>query len=134
MAAELNLWSLTEISGLYSGDESIAKKFTATTPVEVVKGSPVTGTTGTTIDLGDIAAGSGYLLYLEAITGNFYVKLGATSGDPISTDSHLYILEGEGYNIPINPNATAMAGVRFIGDDASSQLLYLLIGPDIDSG
>ena len=128
MSAELNLWSVTEINGLYSGDENIAKKFTATTPVEVVKGSPVTGTAATTIDLGDIAAGSGYLLYLEAITGNFYVKLGSTSGDPVLTDSHLYILEGEGYPIPINPNATAISGIRVIGDDASSQLLYMLVG------
>ena len=128
MSAELNLWSVTEISGLYSGDESIAKKFTATTPVEVVKGSPVTGTTATTIDLGDIAAGSGYLLYLEAITGNFYIKLGSTSGDPVLTDSHLYLKEGQGYPVPINPNSTAMPGIRYIGDNASSQLFYLLVG------
>ena len=128
MAAELNIWSHLEIDGHYSGGESISKKFTATTPVEVVKGSPVTGTTGTTLDLGDIAAGSGYFLYLEAITGNFYVKLGATTGDPVATDSHLYIKEGQGYPVPINPNSTAMSGIRFISDDASGQLLYMLVG------
>ena len=129
MAAELNITSIFEITGLYTGDDILVDKFTATNvPVEVVKGCPITGTTGTSIDLGDIAAGKGFSLYLEAITGNFYIKLGATTGDPVLTDSQIYLLEGEHCVLPINPNATAMPGVRFIGDDASSQLLYVLVG------
>jgi len=129
MAAELNITSIFEITGLYTGDDILVDKFTATNvPVEVVKGCPITGTTGTSIDLGDIAAGKGFSLYLEAITGNFYIKLGATAGDPVLTDSQIYLLEGEHCVLPINPNATAMPGVRFIGDDASSQLLYVLVG------
>ena len=129
MAAELNITSIFEITGLYTGDDILVDKFTATNvPVEVVKGCPITGTTGTSIDLGDIAAGKGFSLYLEAITGNFYIKLGVTTGDPVLTDSQIYLLEGEHCVIPINPNATAMPGVRFIGDDASSQLLYVLVG------
>jgi len=126
--ATLNVWSNIEIDGLYSGDEHIPKKFTATAPVGVAKGSPVLGTTGTTLDFGHIAAGSGYLLWLEALVGNFYVKLGSTEGDPVLTDSHLYILEGQGYSIPINPNSTAMPGVRVIGDSATAKLLYVLVG------
>jgi len=129
MAAELKVKTLYEVSGLYSGKELKPASFTsATTPTELVKGCPVTGTTATTIDLGDIAAGKGFSLYLEALTGNFYIKLGATTGDPILTDSHLYLEEGGHTAIPINPNATAMSGIRFIGDDASSQLLYILVG------
>ena len=57
MAGTLNVWSNIEIDGLYSGVENIPKKFTATAPVEVVKGCPVVGTTATTLDLGDIAVG-----------------------------------------------------------------------------
>jgi len=129
MAAELNITSIFEITGLYTGNEDLIQKFTAgSAPAEVVKGSPVTGTTATSIDLGDIAAGSGFSLYLEAITGNFYIKLGVTTGTPVSTDSQIYLLEGQHCVIPINPNATAMPGVRFVGDDASSQLLYVLVG------
>lgn len=129
MAAELNISTLFEITGLYSGDESIPNRFTsASTPAEVVKGTPITGTTATTLDLGDIAAGSGFSLYLEALTGNFYIKLGATTGIPLSTDSHLYIPEGEHTVLSINPDSTAMPGIRFVGDDASSQLLYVLVG------
>lgn len=129
MAAELTVNSLFEVSGLYSGKEIKPARFTsATTPAEIFKGTPVTGTTATTLDLGDIAAGSGFSLYLEALTGNFYIKLGATSGTPASTDSHLYLEEGGHTAIPINPDATAMPGIRFVGDDASSQLLYILVG------
>ena len=129
MAAELNISSIFEITGLYTGNEALIQKFTAgSTPAEVVKGSPITGTTGTSIDLGDIAAGSGFSLYLEAIVGNFYIKLGATAGDPVNTDSHIYLLEGQHCVIPINPNATAMPGVRFIGSSATSKLLYVLVG------
>jgi len=129
MAAELSITSIFEITGLYTGNETLIDKFTSTSvPIEVVKGSPVTGITETSIDLGDIAAGKGFSLYLEAITGNFYIKLGATTGIPVNTDSQIYLLEGEHCVIPINPDSTAMPGVRFIGDDASSQLLYVLVG------
>jgi hypothetical protein len=129
MAAALEISSIFEITGLYSGNEALINKFThATTPAEVVKGCPVTGTTATSLDLGDIAAGSGFSLYLEALVGNFYIKLGATSGTPVATDSHLYIKVGESYVIPINPNATAMPGIRFVGDSATAKLLYCLVG------
>jgi len=129
MAAELTINSLFQVSGLYSGKEIKPARFTsATTPAELVKGCPVTGTTETSLDLGDVAAGSGFSLYLEALTGNFYIKLGATTGIPIATDSHLYLEEGGHVALPINPNATAMPGIRFVGDDASSQLLYILVG------
>ena len=129
MAAELTIRTLFEITGLYSGNETIPAMFTsATTPAEVVKGSPVTGTTVTTLDLGDITAGSGFSLYLEALVGNFYIKLGATTGTPSATDSHLYLLQGEHTVLPITPNATAMPGVRFVGSSATAKLLYLLVG------
>ena len=80
------------------------------------------------MDLGDIAVGSGYLLYLEALVGNVYVLLGATSGTPTSTTAELYIKEGEGFIIPINPNATAIPGVRLISDSATGQVKYILVG------
>jgi len=129
MAAELTVRTAFDVTGIYSNDEHIPHAFTSgTTPAEVVKGSPVTGTTATSLDLGDIAAGSGFALYLEAITGNFYVKLGATTGTPVATDSHIYLEEGAHTQIALNPNATAMPGIRFVGDDASSQLLYVLVG------
>ena len=129
MTATLDITTVLKIDGLYSGNETIPNKFThATTPAEVVKGCPVTGTTATSLDLGDIAAGSGFSLYLEALVGNFYVKLGVTTGIPVLTDSHLYIKTGEGHIIPINPNATAMPGIRFVGDSATAKLLYCLVG------
>ena len=129
MAAELKITSIMEITGLYTGDEALVKKFTAgDAPVEVVKHSPITGTTGTTIDLGAIAAGSAISIYMEAITGNFYIKLNSTAGDPVLTDSHIYLLEGQHCIIPLNPNATAMAGIRYISDSATGKLLYLLVG------
>lgn len=129
MAATLDITTVFKIDGLYSGNEVIPNKFTsATTPAEVVKGCPVTGTTATSLDLGDIAAGSGFSLYLEALVGNFYIKLGATTGTPGATDSHLYIKSGEGYIIPINPNATATPGIRFVGDSATAKLMYCLVG------
>ena len=129
MAAELNISSIFEITGLYTGNEALIQKFTAgSTPVEVVKGSPVTGTVATLLDLGDIAAGKGFSLYLEAIKGDFYIKLGSTSGTPLSTDSQIYLLEGQHCILPLNPDSTAMAGIMFVGDDAASQLLYVLVG------
>jgi len=88
----------------------------------------VVGNTAFNLDLGDIAAGKGYILWLYAITGNFYFKLGATSGTPVATDSHLYLPEGEAYPIPINPNATAMSGVRGVSDSANGKLEYVLVG------
>ncbi|HEC66923.1 MAG TPA: hypothetical protein ENI23_16735 [bacterium] len=129
MSAEVSVANTIEITALAGGDESRVIKFTSgTTPAETVQGKPIIGNTAVTLDFGDIAAGSGYLLYLEALVGNVYVKLGVTSGTPVNTDSHLYILEGEGYTIPINPNATAMSGVRLVSDSATGQIKYILIG------
>lgn len=129
MAATLEVNTLFVIDGLFSGKEARPNRFThGTTPAEIVKGCPVTGTTATSLDLGDIAAGSGFCLYLEPLVGNFYVKLGVTTGTPLSTDSHLYVKTGQGYVIPINPNATAIPGIRFVGDSATAQLLYCLVG------
>ena len=129
MAATLEVNTLFVIDGLFSGKEARPNRFThGTAPAEIVKGCPVTGTTAASLDLGDIAVGSGFCLYMEALVGNFYVKLGATTGTPLSTDSHLYAKTGQGYVIPINPNATAMPGIRFVGDSATAQLLYCLVG------
>ena len=129
MAAELKITSTLEITGLYTGNESLTKTFTAgDAPAEVVKHCPITGTVGTSVDLGAIAAGAGISIYMEAITGNFYIKLGATAGDPVATDSHVYLLAGQHCIIPLNPNATAMAGIRYISDSATGKLLYLLVG------
>lgn len=129
MAAEVTIGQSIEITALAGGDESRVIKFTSgTTPAETVQGKPIISNSAVTLDLGDIAAGSGYLLYLEALVGNVYVKLGATSGTPVNTDSHLYILEGEGYTIPINPNATAVAGIQLVSDSATGQVKYILIG------
>lgn len=129
MAAEATITSGVEVTALAGGDEGRLIKFTSgTTPAETVQGKPIIANTAVTLDLGDIAAGSGYLLYLEALVGNVYVLLGATSGTPLSTTADLYIPEGEGYPIPINPNATAMPGIRLISDDASGQVKYILVG------
>ena len=75
-----------------------------------------------------IAAGSAISIYMETIVGNIYIKLGATFGDPVATDSHIYLLAGEHCVVPLNPNATAMAGIRYITDSASGRLLYLVTG------
>lgn len=129
MAAEATVTQALEITSLAGGDESRIIKFTSgTTPTETVQGKPIIANTAVTLDLGDIAAGSGYLLYLEALVGNVYVKLGTTSGTPLNTDSHLYIKAGEGYTIPINPNSTAMSGIRLISDSATGQIKYILVG------
>lgn len=128
MSAELAIKQWIEITGLGGGDDSRVHAFNATTPAERFCGVPVVGNTAFTLDLGDIAAGSGYCLYIEAITGNLYVKLGATSGTPVSTDSHLYIKEGEGYTIPINPDATAMPGIQMVSDSATGKIMYKLVG------
>lgn len=128
MAASLNITSIVEISGS-NQDRTICKKTThASTPTEVLEQSPVLGSSAATIDLGDIAAGSGFFIWLEASVGNFYIKLGATSGTPGATDSHFYITEGTGYAIPLNANATAMPGIRVVGDSATAVLHYCLIG------
>jgi len=129
MAAELTISNWIEITGLAGGEENRITKFTSdTTPAETVQGTPIIADSAVTLDLGNIAAGSGYCLYLEALTGNLYVKLGATTGTPTATDSHLYIQEGEGYPIPINPNATAMPGIRIVSDDSDGQIKYILVG------
>ena len=129
MAAEVTVSNTVEITALAGGDESRVIKFVhGTTPAETVQGKPIIANSAVTLDLGDIAAGKGYLLYLEALVGNVYVLLGATSGTPLSTTAQLYILEGEGYTIPINPDSTAMAGIRLISDSATGQIKYILVG------
>ncbi len=129
MAAELKIVSRIEVTGLVGGEEHANHLHTsATTPAETVQGKPIIGNSAVTLDLGDIAAGSGYSLYIEALVGNLYILLGTTSGTPISTTAHLYIAEGEGYPIPINPNATAMPGIRIISDSATGQIKYFLVG------
>ena len=112
-----------------------ALSFTAAAPTESVKSQfaadTTTYATGFTLDLGNIAVGSGYILWLHPIVGDFYFILGTTTGTPSATNSHLHIKEGEAYAIPINPNATMMLGVRGIaaGTNASTaRLEYHLIG------
>lgn len=129
MAAELDISQIIEVTGLGGGDESNIIKFTSdTAPAETVSGKPIIADSAVTLDLGDIAAGSGFCLYLEALVGNLYVTLSSTSATPAANASHLYIPEGEGYVIPINPNATAMPGIRILSDDASGRISYKLIG------
>jgi predicted membrane-bound dolichyl-phosphate-mannose-protein mannosyltransferase len=108
-------------------EESLS--FTSTVPpVDIVKNQVVVGTTSFSIDFGNIAAGSGFVIWLYAIVGNFYFKLNSASGDPILTDSHLYIREGEAFPVPINPNVTALAnGIRGKSDSATGKLEYLLV-------
>ncbi len=127
--AQVDISQTIEVLELAGGDEWRIVKFTSnTTPTETVQGKPIIANSAVTLDLGDIAAGSGYLLYLEALVGNVYVLLGATSGTPTSTTAELYIPEGEGYVIPINPNSTAIPGVRLISDSATGQVKYILVG------
>jgi len=129
MSATVTLATKIKITPTIGSETEVSKSFTSdTVPVEVVKGQPVVGNTAFNLDLGDIAAGKGYILWLYAITGNFYFKLGATSGTPAAIDSHLYLPEGEAYPIPINPNATAMSGVRGVSDSANGKLEYVLVG------
>ena len=129
MAAEVTITQALEITSLVGGDEFVNHKFVSgTTPVETVQGKPIIGTTETNLDLGNIAAGSGYILYLEALVGNIYVLLNATTGTPAAANADLYIKVGEGFIIPINPNASAMTGVRILSDSATGQIKYFLIG------
>jgi len=129
MAAEVTVTQVIEVNSLTGGDEYLCHKFTnGNTPAELVSGRPIIANTSVTLDLGDIAAGSGFLLYVEALVGNVYILLNATAGDPILTTAELYILEGEGYTLPLNPNSTAMTGVRLISDSATGQIKYWLIG------
>lgn len=129
MAAIVDISQTIEIRDLAGGDEWRIHKFTsASTPAETIQGKPIIANSAVTLDLGDIAAGSGFLLYIEALVGNLYVLLGATDGTPGAANSELYIPEGEGYVIPINPNATAMPGIRLLSDDASGQIKYILVG------
>ena len=129
MAAEVNIAQIIEVTALAGGDEGRIIKFThSVVPTETVQGKPIIANAAVQLDLGDIAAGSGYLLYLEALVGNVYVLLGATAGTPLSTTAELYIKEGTGYIIPINPNATAIPGVRLISDSATGQVKYILVG------
>lgn len=129
MAATAKVATKLTITPTTGNETEVSLSFTAgTPPAEILKNQAVVADSAFTLDLGNIAAGSGYILWLYAITGNFYFKLGATSGDPANTDSHLYIAEGEAYPVPINPNATAMPGIRGISDSSSGKLEYLLVG------
>ena len=129
MSAGVTVTQTIEVTALAGGDEYINHRFTATTPTETVTGRPVVSNTAVTLDLGDIAAGSGFLLYVEALIGNVYILLNATAGTPEDTTAQLYIKEGEGYTIPINPNSTAMEGIRLISDEATTgKFKYMLIG------
>jgi hypothetical protein len=129
VAAECKVTQRIEVTDLAGGDEHANTLFTSgTTPAETVRGKPIIADSAVTLDLGDIAAGSGFALYIEALVGNLYILLGATSGTPLSTTAELYIPEGEGYVIPINPNATAMPGIRVISDSATGQIKYFLVG------
>lgn len=129
MAATVDIAQIIEVIGLAGGDENRIIKFTSSnTPVETVNGKPIIANSTVSLDLGDIAAGSGFCLYLEALVGNLYITLGSTDATPSNVTSHLYIPEGEGYVIPINPNATAMPGIRILSDSATGQISYRLIG------
>ena len=129
MSAEVTITQIMEVTALAGGDEYIKHKITSgTTPTETVQGKPIIANAAVTLDLGDIAAGAGYLLYVEALVGNVYILLNATAGTPLLTTADLYIKEGDGFVIPINPNATAMAGVRLISDSATGQIKYFLVG------
>lgn len=129
MPATVDITQTIEVIGLAGGDDVCANKFThSVTPTEIVKGKPIIANTAVTLNLGDIAVGSGFLLYVEALVGNVYILLNATAGTPILTTAELYIKEGSGYIIPINPNATALSGVRLISDSATGQIKYLLVG------
>ena len=130
MAAEVTITQGLEVTALAGGDESRIIKFThSLTPAETVQGKPIIANTAVTLDFGDIAAGSGFLLYLEALVGNVYVLFnGAADATPLLTTAELYIKEGTGYILPINPNATAMARIRLISDSATGQIKYILIG------
>lgn len=128
MAAELSVKTIMKVTGLGNDLVKVHGWTSATTPTELASGLVSCGTTAGNIDLGDIAAGKGIILWFRATTGNFYLKIGATSGDPVLTDSHLYVLEGESYALPINPNSTAVPGVRYIGSSASSVFEYSVVG------
>ena len=92
MAAEVNILVGLEVTGLGGREDTRFNRFTSgTTPTEIVRGKPVIGNTAATLNLGDIAAGSGYILYLEAIIGNLYVKLGVTTGTPAAADSRGFL-------------------------------------------
>lgn len=79
MAATLDIFQMLEIIGLSGGNESKAIKFTkGQTPAEITSGRPIIGETAYNLDLGDIAAGKGFCLYLEALVGSLYVTLGIT--------------------------------------------------------
>lgn len=80
MAATLDIYQMLEIIGLGGGNESKATKFTkGVTPAEIVSGRPIIGNTAYILDLGDIAIGSGFCLYLESIVGSLYVTLGLST-------------------------------------------------------
>ncbi len=129
MAATVFVASQVTVTPTTGGTTEKSLSFTSSVaPAEIVSGQAVVGNTAFTLDLGDIAAGKGYILWLYAITGNFYFKLGVTSGTPLLTDAQLYVREGEAYPVPVNPNATAMPGVRGISDSATGKLEYLLVG------
>lgn len=131
MAGSIDIAVKIDATGIGGGsDDPAGLSFTASqTPVEIARGKPIVSNTEFSLDLGDVAAGSGFLLYLRALVGNFYFVLGSTDATPSATNSQIYLPEGEGYPIPINPNATAMPGIRGISDEETTgQLEYVLYG------
>lgn len=124
MAATVSAKCVLEVLGLVR-DRTVSTACTYDdAPAEFVEGCPVVGTTAGSLDLGDIAAGSVTLLYLEAVNGGFLFKLGATTGTPATTDSHISLDEGEWTLLRLNDNAVAMSGVRYIGDEATTGSFY----------
>lgn len=129
MAATLAIKQNIKITGLGGGDDERNYGFTdSNVPTEVVQGKPIIGNSAISLDLGNIAAGSACCLYLEAISGNVYVTLGSADATPSATLSHLYLLAGTACILPLNPNATAMPGVRLLGSATSAQIQYILVG------
>jgi hypothetical protein len=128
VTAETSVKNVLRVYGLGNDDVKVHGFTSTIVPTEIAGGISTVGTTAGSLDFGDIAAGKAVLLWFRALTGNFYIKLGVTTGTPILTDAHLYVLEGESYPIPINPNATAMPGIRYVGDSASAAFEYRLLG------
>lgn len=125
---ELKITNIVRVSGLGNDDPKVHGFTSTSTPAELAGGVSSVGVTAGSLDFGDIAVGSAVMLWFRALTGNFYLKLGVTTGTPILTDAHLYIKEGESYPIPLNPNSTAMSGIRYVSDSASGKMEYRLVG------
>ncbi len=127
MAAEAKYTTNLQVTGL--GEELNCKntKTSATTPEEKIKLYSVLGASAETLKLGDIAAGDGFLLYMKAVSGNFYIDLGSTSSTPSSSTSTIYIVEGNSALVPINPDSSAMPGIRVKGSVSGASLEYAIV-------